>query len=552
MKVSRIRLFAVSLLLLLALPVRGDAPFINVRFRSRWLVADGKASPLLVADLQRWFAQREAFIRVQSVRYPPLLPRLPVVYHLDADFVAAARKRKSMRVVDDCGERELCGVATDELGEDWDAADLRALFTPSTGSASWRDAYAAALLGTFEGENVDLLAADILALTVPMDVRADPPADRLAIVPLRASMIRFIDPGHRLPLPRVQRLVEAMTPAMLAQWRAARPVAVRKKMAAKLPIHGATLSLVNRIESSTFSESGRRTVERLRTLGFDSITLIPFAGQDGFRASVLRRFDTSPHGETDLAMKLPAVRAHRLGMQVMLKPHIWPHGSDVDPTQIEPENWQSWFDSYEKFLVHEALLARSMRAEWLVIGTELSRTEQRPEWLRMIRIARALFPGSIVYAANFDAFERTPFWPELDAIGVDAYFPLSKKVDATDDELRAGARTAVARLDAVARRSRKRVILTEVGYPFANAAWVEPWHPMGAGAAAEKHQSRAFEAMLGAFVRSPNAAGFVVWKYESGSATWPESYRLEGLAAEAVIRRFLASPLPVNSPAARR
>jgi hypothetical protein len=170
----------------------------------------------------------------------------------------------------------------------------------------------------------------------------------------------------------------------------------------------------------------------------------------GADATELRRLSGSPSTETDLAILLAAARAHRLGMRVMLKPHVWlwPGG---DATRIDAgAQWPRWFASYERFVTHEALLSRAAGAAWLCIGTELTRSESRPEWRRVIARVRALYHGSITYAANFDHFERTPFWGELDAVGVDAYFPLLPKSDATDAELRAGARAIVARLDAVA------------------------------------------------------------------------------------------------------
>src|SRR6266566_2401007 len=76
-----------------------------------------------------WLHHREEFIHLQAARFPALHPRLPVVVHLDPDFVTAARERRSIEVVDDCGDA-LCGVAADELPEAWDLADLRSMFTP--------------------------------------------------------------------------------------------------------------------------------------------------------------------------------------------------------------------------------------------------------------------------------------------------------------------------------------------------------------------------------------------------------------------------------------
>jgi len=212
-------------------------------------------------------------------------------------------------------------------------------------------------------------------------------------------------------------------------------------------------------------------------------------------------------------MQLGAARAHARGMQVMLKPHVWPRGGD--PTTFEPPSWEKWFASYEKYLVHQALLARAVKAEWLCIGTELSRSESRPEWLRLIRIVRALYHGHITYAANFDAFEKTPFWRELDAIGVDAYFPLASTMDATDAQLLAGARGAVARMQRVAKTNERTVILTELGYPSTPGAWIDPWSEHRERAPDATAQSRSFKAMLTALRAAPQISGYFIWKYES-------------------------------------
>jgi hypothetical protein len=96
-----------------------------VHHHTQFLVADGAISTELVADPSKWLATRDAFIRTHA----PADAKLPIVYKLDEDFVTAARTRQSIEVVDDCGDA-LCGVATDELAEDWEAADLRKLNLP--------------------------------------------------------------------------------------------------------------------------------------------------------------------------------------------------------------------------------------------------------------------------------------------------------------------------------------------------------------------------------------------------------------------------------------
>ncbi len=106
-------------------------------------------------------------------QYPQLGPRLPVIIQLDDDYVAAAKARKSIEVVDDCGEA-LCGVATDDFPEDWQFAELRALFTPPSATRLERDAFAVALLGTFRGQDVERWAADCLSAWPPGSVSSIP------------------------------------------------------------------------------------------------------------------------------------------------------------------------------------------------------------------------------------------------------------------------------------------------------------------------------------------------------------------------------------------
>lgn len=478
-------------------------------------------------------AAHEAEIATLAKRYEHLTPRLPVVVRLDEDYVAAAKERRSIEVVDDCGEA-LCGVAADDFAEDWQLAELRALFTPASAPRLERDAYAVALLGTFHGEDADRWAADCLRAGVPSD------DDPLITVPLLASRIRFADPKHTLAfeaaLAKARAIDEAKWHRNLDKSATPRP---RERTVPAL--HGATFSLTNRVEKSTIAAGANDELKRLRAIGYDAIALIPFAGQRGSEATELRRFAGSPASETDLAMRLAALRAHRHGLRVLFKPHVWswPGG---DATQIDPgaEHWPAWFASYGRFLAHEALLARAAHADWLAIGTELSRSESRPEWHALITQVRALYHGPLTYAANFDAFERTPFWGELDAIGIDAYFPLSPKAEASDEELRAGAAAVVTRIDALAAKAGKPVVLTELGYSASAAPWVEPWREERGGTAHPAEQARAFRAMLDALSRSRSLRGFLVWKYESDPAAHAGAgYLPKEQPAEDVISSYL-------------
>jgi len=428
-----------------------------VAFYSPELIATGEISPELAGDPNRWLRQRQAFIARMAREHESLHPRLPVVYRLDKDFVTAARTRRSIHVVDDCNDHELCGVATNELPREWEKADLRAMF----GSVGQ----------TF--------------LSGPTQ-----------------SQTRMSGPHTR----------------------------------------GATLAVVNRLESHLIATASRDEIRRLHRLGYNTIALIPYAGQRGFAATEIHRYDTHPAGETDLSMSLAAARAHAEAMQVMLKPQLWTEGErGGDPTHIEPRDWKQWFDSYQELLLHHASLAEEIGAEWLCIGTELTRTESHADdWRRLIARVRSIYRGRIVYAANFDAFETTPFWDAVDAIGIDAYFPLSDDRNASDRALRNGAREVVARIDAVASKWRKPVLLTELGYPSTPSPWIAPWREDRSASPAPNDQARAFAAMFEAIDRSRSISGFIIWKYESDPARKDErGYLPKDKPAEKIIARHL-------------
>ena len=106
-------------------------------------------------------------------------------------------------------------------------------------------------------------------------------------------------------------------------------------------------------------------------------------------------------------------------MKVMLKPQIWTgRGFPGDLDFPDPDERTRWFSSYALFLEHYARLAAKIRADILCVGVEfakLSRYEQ--EWRALIRKARAIYKGPLVYAAiQGPEFETLKFWDALDYI----------------------------------------------------------------------------------------------------------------------------------------
>src|SRR5207249_10941939 len=83
-----------------------------------------------------------------------------------------------------------------------------------------------------------------------------------------------------------------------------------------------------------------------------------------------------------------------------------------------------------------------------------------------------LFPYTTLFRSEA---ERVAFWDALDFVGVQAYYPLAVTARPPADSIRAAWEAIAARLGALAHRTGRRVVLTEVGYRSVAGALREPW-----------------------------------------------------------------------------
>lgn len=96
-------------------------------------------------------------------------------------------------------------------------------------------------------------------------------------------------------------------------------------------------------------------------------------------------------------------------------------------------------------------------------------------WRSTIDAVRGIYDGTLAYGANFDQYDQVGFWDALDAVGVTAYFPLSRYGDQgadLDARLDASWRAVAADLQAVAD---KPIYLLELGWTRRRGATVRPW-----------------------------------------------------------------------------
>lgn len=110
------------------------------------------------------------------------------------------------------------------------------------------------------------------------------------------------------------------------------------------------------------------------------------------------------------------------------------------------------------------------------------------EWLAVIKEARQQFKGPLTYAANFDQYGEVRLWPQLDLIGINAYFKLRATTKLPDDSAEM-ARVLDAGWAGVWRDIRafaddngladKAVLFTELGYTRRRGSTLEPWSSQG-------------------------------------------------------------------------
>lgn len=244
---------------------------------------------------------------------------------------------------------------------------------------------------------------------------------------------------------------------------------------------------------------------------------------------------------------------HRLGMKVMLKPHIGLYESEHWRGEIEPTDEKAWFDSYQAFITHYAELAQGNGVEMFSIGTELdSMTQQKytAYWLAMIDDIRQIYGGELTYAASRSsdtAWRDFGFWEELDYIGIDAYFPLTNKTNPTVAELEEGWQKWIALIEARQGMIKKQIIFTEIGYRDIDGTNILPGDWQSEGKENQQEQANCYEAALESLWGKPWLQG-IYW-FSWSLVQTPRSYTPWGKVAETTLRAWYSKPfVPTGTP----
>lgn len=184
-------------------------------------------------------------------------------------------------------------------------------------------------------------------------------------------------------------------------------------------------------------------------------------------------------GETRIGVKQYIESLNKHHIKTMIKPQLWVwKGEFTGGIKMTTEkDWKLLEVSYTKFILEFADLAQEVHAELFCIGTELeSFIDNRPEyWKQLIVEIRKIYKGKLTYAANWNEYDRTPFWEDLDYIGIDAYFPVSDEKTPTLETCRTGWSKYKPAIKAISELHKKPILFTEFGYRSVDFSGKEPW-----------------------------------------------------------------------------
>ena len=204
---------------------------------------------------------------------------------------------------------------------------------------------------------------------------------------------------------------------------------------------------------------------------------------------------------------------------------------------MSPHDRDGWFGRYREEIVRIARIAAQEGADALSIGTELRLTTRHPQWRDIIVAARGAFAGMLLYVAhNIEEAEAMPFWPYLDAVGVSLYPALG---DGGREARRAVMHGVTGKLDAIAARTGKPVIVAEIGLRSAMGAAAKPWESAEERSAPSDPQLQAdvLADWLDALER-PAVAGVLIWRWFTDPAAGGAAdtdFTVQGKTAERLL-----------------
>jgi hypothetical protein len=299
------------------------------------------------------------------------------------------------------------------------------------------------------------------------------------------------------------------------------------------------------------SQFSDESLEAMRETGAEWVAIHATWYQTTCWSGDIQRTEKTP---SDEAMVHAIRKAHSLGMRVMLKPHL----DLIDESDgswrgeigcLRESDWEKWFSDYTDFIMHYVDMAVKEKVEIFCIGTELSTaaTAKGYMWEGLISKVRSRYDGLLTYAAHWDRYQDIRFWDKLDFVGVNAYFPLTKKMAPTYEELVEGLKQWVAGMDDFYELVKKPIILPEIGCASADGAAIRPWEHVQRSEVNLELQRNYYRAILDTFWPKEWFYG-LYWWYWGTNVRMGGEYNLgfvpQNKPAQEVVKAQYSKPSP--------
>lgn len=272
--------------------------------------------------------------------------------------------------------------------------------------------------------------------------------------------------------------------------------------------------------------SVQTSLDNLKATGANWVVFAPFWYQNKFSSVTMRR---TKNTASDAGLRTAIRYAQLIGFKVALKPVV-DSKDGIWRGEFAPKDSATWFRNYRQFLKHYAKLARQEDVDYLIIGTEfatLSVPQYTTHWYNLIAVTRSLYNGSLTYAANWGErdtgeYYQIEFWDKLDAIGIDAYFPLATNASLTLADTIAAWRTLERNgtqhwykdIRDLHRQFAKPVIFTEIGFLSCDGTGEQPWAYPCETALDLQEQADLYEGTLTFWEDKPWLKGYFFWRWD--------------------------------------
>ena len=272
-----------------------------------------------------------------------------------------------------------------------------------------------------------------------------------------------------------------------------------------------------RIYNGYGSKLARQSLEKLAKMGSNAVAIVPYSymrdPQNPSHIPIMQNAGT----ETDESVIHVHYEAKKLGMYTMLKPQIWLGRSWPGDVAMNTESdWDKFFNNYYCWIRHYALLAEIHEMDALSLGVEFAKaTVQRPDdWKLIARKIRKLYSGHLTYSANWgEEFEKFTFWDEFDYIGLNCYYPLSKSKEVSKKELKQTFAEISTKIEKIARRYKKPVVFTEIGFRSVDQTWENPHADPQGRQSNEEAQKMCYEVVFEGIEKADWCKGILWWKW---------------------------------------